>query len=232
MVPAERRKLRDLDWIGSILLTAASILIVFAFQQAGLDVNAWTKPLFLAPLIVGSMCWILLLAWEFAVARYWEDSIDAVMPIRLLKHRVFSFGAIATMLVGFTYLLVLYNLPFRFETVNLKTPLGAGVSILPLVGGAAIGTMSAGLLCAKKDRTFHLSIFGASSVVLGSALLSTLDNSIHAPAKAYGYQIFVGLGFGLTLAAVSIMSNFEVGMRDAGESGHAQILSLSPQFPL
>lgn len=217
MAPIERRRFREMDLTGCALLIAASVLSVFAFQQAGLDSNAWRKPVFIAPIVVGLLCWLLLMAWEVAVARYWESSVDAVIPIRLLKHRVFSLGAFATLLVGFTYLLVLYNLPFRFETVNLKSPLGAGVSILPLVGGAAIGSMTAGLLCAKKDRTFHVAVAGACSVVLGSALLSTLENSIHVSAKAYGYQVFVGLGFGLTLAAVSVMATFEVELRDVGK---------------
>ena len=199
-----------------MLLIAASVLSVFAFQQAGLDSNAWSKPVFIAPLVVSLLCWLLLMAWEVAVAFFWEPSVDAVIPIRLLKHRVFSVGVLATLLIGFTYLLVLYNLPSRFETVNRKSPLNAGVSILPLVGGAAIGSTIAGLLCAKKDRTFHVAVAGACSVVLGSVLLSTLKNSIHVPTKAYGYQVFVGLGFGLTIAAVSVMATFEVETRDAG----------------
>lgn len=217
MAPMERRKLREMDWIGCVLLITASVLTVFAFQQGGLDSNVWTKPLFIVPIAVGLLCWLLLMAWELAVARYWESSIDAVIPIRLLKHRVFSVGVLATLLVGFTYLAVLYSLPYRFETINLKSPLGAGISVLPLVGGAAIGSMAAGLLCAKKDRTFHVAVTGACSVVLGSALLSTLESSIHVSPNVYGYEVFVGVGFGLTLAAVTVMATFEVRKRDAGK---------------
>ena len=155
--------------------------------------------------------------WEVVVARYWEHSVDAIIPLRLLKHRIFSLGVIATFLLGFAYLLILYNLPFRFEAVNLKSALGAGASILPLVGGASFGSMLAGVLCGKKDRTFSVVVTGACGVVLGSALLSTLDNSIHTSAKEYAYQIFVGLGFGFVIVAVSVMATFEVEMRDAGE---------------
>ena len=218
MAPPERRKLRGMDWLGCVLLIAASVLSVFAFQQAGLASNPWNKPLFIAPLIVGLLCWGLLIVWEVVVARHWEHSIDAIIPLRLMKHRVFSLGVVATLLLGFAYLLILYNLPFRFEAVNLKSALGAGASILPLVGGASFGSMLSGVLCAKRDRTFPVVAVGACGVVLGSALLSTLDNSIHTSAKEYGYQVFVGLGFGLAIVAVSVMATYEVEMRDAGES--------------
>ena len=218
MAPKVRRSIRQLDLIGCVLLIAASVLSVFSFQHAGFDVNAWENSVFLAPLLLGILCWFLFLAWEIAVARRWESSIDAVIPIRLIRHRVFMTGVLSASLVGFTYLLVLYNLPFRFETVNLKSPLGAGISILPLVGGAAVGSMTAGLLCGKQDRTCCVCVVGACSVALGTALLSTLDSSTRIPAKAYGYQLFIGIGFGLTIVAVSVMATFEVELRDAGTS--------------
>ena len=217
MAPRERRKLRGMGWLGCVLLIAASVLSIFAFQQAGLHSNPWAKPLFIAPLAVGLLCWGLLMVSEILVARYWKDSIDAIIPLRLMKHRVFSLSVVATLLLGFAYLRILYNLPFRFEVVNLKSALGAGVSILPLVGGASFGSMLAGVLCAKKDRTFPVVTIGACGVVLGSALLSTLDNSTQTSAKEYVYQILVGLGFGLAIVAVSVMATYEVEMRDACE---------------
>lgn len=216
LTPFEHRSFRQLDWIGCMLLITASILSVFAFQQAGLDSNAWKRPIFIAPLVVGLLCWLLLIAWEVALAQYWEDSIDAIIPLRMFKSRVFSTGVLATLLTGFTYLLVVYNLPVRLEAVNQKSPLGAGVGILPLVGGAAVGSIAAGVLCAKKDRTFPVSFAGSCCVLIGSGLLSTLDDSVRLQAKAYGYQIFVGMGFGLTVASISVMASFEVQLRDTG----------------
>lgn len=152
------------------------------------------------------------------MAQYWEESelIDAIVPLRLFKSRVFSTGVFATLLTGFTYLLVVYNLPFRLEAVNQKSPLSAGIGILPLVGGAAVGSITAGMLCAKKDRTFPVSFAGTCCVLIGSGLLSTLEDSIHVQPKAYGYQVFVGLGFGLTVASISVMASFEVQLRDTG----------------
>ena len=88
-----------------------------------------TLNLHVTPLELGLRCWLLLIAWEVAVAQYWEESIDAIVPLRLLSSRVFSTGSLATLCTGFTYLLVVYNLPLRLEAVNQKSPLGAGVGI-------------------------------------------------------------------------------------------------------
>ncbi|KAI9659529.1 MAG: hypothetical protein M1821_001788 [Bathelium mastoideum] len=212
--PFRTRSIRRLDIPGCILLIAASVLSTFAFQEAGLDTRNWGSALFLASLLVGIVCWVALFAWEVAVARYWSATIDAVIPLHLLQHRVFAFGVVVTTLTGFTYFVVVYSIPFRFEVMNLKSPLGAGVGILPLVGASAVGSMVTGFWNAKKDMTFYGRFVGSCLVLIGAGLLCTLTNTLRVQVGIYGYQVFIGLGFGLIVAATSIMAKYEVEPRD------------------
>lgn len=124
---AERRPVRELDFLGCVLLIAASILVVFSFQEGGISNNAWGTAIFIAPLIVGCVCWVLLIGWEMIVARLWEYSIAATLPLRLLTLRVYISGVLATMLTGFPYFVVIYSLPLRFQVVNETSPLTAGI---------------------------------------------------------------------------------------------------------
>lgn len=215
---AQRRALRELDFIGCLLLIAASVLIVFAFQEGGLQPDGWGTARFIAPLVAGVVGWLLLFGWEVAVARFWASSVAAIFPLRLLKRRVYTAGALSTLLTGFPYLLIVYGLPLRFQVVNQKSALVAGIGLLPLLGAAAIGSMLGGIISGKKNRTFHTLTAGGCLMVLGTGLLSTLSDTIQVEAKTYGFQVFVGLGFGLTVSTVSMLAAIESEIRDHGTS--------------
>ena len=127
---AERRPIRELDFLGCLLLIAASILFVFPFQEGGIRTNSWGTAVFIAPLVVGCVCWVLLIGWEVTASRLWERSVAAMLPLRLLKHRVFMSCVLATMLTGFPYFVIIYSFPLRFQVVNQTSPLRAGIGWL------------------------------------------------------------------------------------------------------
>merc|ERR1712093_353317 len=62
--PIRLRPLKELDFFGAILVIAASVLLVFSFQQAGINSNSWSKAIFIAPLIIGILLWFVLFGWE------------------------------------------------------------------------------------------------------------------------------------------------------------------------
>lgn len=64
--------------------------------------------------------------------------------------------------------------------------------------------MSGGL-ARKKDLTSELLVIGTGIQVLGYGLMSSVSRSQGTPAAIYGYQIFLGLGFGLSIASATIM---------------------------
>ncbi|TGO78030.1 hypothetical protein BELL_0082g00250 [Botrytis elliptica] len=225
---SKRRPLRQLDLVGACILIIASILFVFAFQEAGLKTNSWNKPLFLIPLIMGIVFWILLFAWEFIVQKKWEEKLATMFPWRLIKNRVYMFGLATTLLTGFPYFVVIYSLPLRFQVVNGKSPLTAGLGLLPMLGSTAIASFLGGMLNGTKNRVFLTLLAGSGLSVIGTSSLSTLANTEYVEAKTYGFLVFVGLGFGLTVSTVSMLSNYESSIRDhavaQGITSQARIL--------
>lgn len=95
---AERRSIKELDIFGAFLVIAASVLVVFAFQEAGLKPNSWNTALFIAPLLVGCFFWVALFGWEVIVAKYWEGHIATMFPLRLIKQRIFMGYFLCTLL--------------------------------------------------------------------------------------------------------------------------------------
>ena len=131
-------------------------------------------------------------------------------------------GVLATMLTGFPYFVVIYSLPLYFQVVNGKSALLAGIGLLPLLGSAAVASMVGGIINGKKNRVFETLMVGACLMLIGTACLSTLSNTLEPEPKVYGFQVFVGLGFGLTVSTVSLLAAVECEIRDHG---------MLPSFP-
>lgn len=83
-----RASLARLDVGGAALLLSSSVLIVFAFEEAG-SRYGWASPAILASLIIGAALFVGFLGWEKFIGR--EGSVqEPVFPLRLLKDRIFA----------------------------------------------------------------------------------------------------------------------------------------------
>ena len=71
------------------------------------------------------------------------------------------------------------------------------------------GTAIGGKCSAKKNLTQETLIAGSLLIVPACGLLSTLSDSRHIEMKQYGFQMLLGLGFGLVFASLTLMINVE-----------------------
>ena len=213
----ERRSWKDLDFFGSLLLLAAAVLVIFAFQNAGGNADQWGHAVFLAPLLVGIACLIGLFVWEIIVERFLGDRLAVPFPLQLLRNHVYLAGMIHTMFLGFPYLMIIYAFPLRSQVVNGQSSLLAGVMLLPMLGGTAVGSVVGGMVNGKRDRMAESFLVSTCLMVLGCGLLSTLRVSSEVEGKALGFLVFVGFGFGMTASASTILANRESSIRDHGK---------------
>lgn len=205
-----KRKFREFDFIGALLILAASVLVVFALQQAGTGVYTWDSPLVLGTLISGCLCWLLLLAWEYYLHIYHHDTVASMFPFSIVLNRPYMAGVVVSTLTGFVYLLIVVSLPLRFQIVNLRTPASAGIHLLPLLISSAVGSTLGGMVSSKKNRVWQTFVVACSFILLGTGLLSTLGDSVNIRAKCYGFEVIIGLGVGSIFSSISIMSAVSV----------------------
>ncbi|PTB47766.1 hypothetical protein M431DRAFT_101588 [Trichoderma harzianum CBS 226.95] len=198
---------KQFDFVGTVLGITASILVVFAFQNAGeSEPKTWRRPIFIAPLVVGLACWLALFAWGFAIEKWFAQSIAPVFPIELLRNRRYARSMLTTFLLGYPYLLLIFLFPIRMQVVSGKSPLLAGLTLLPMLGTAAIGSMVSGKVNAVKDHLSGTLRCGSWLMGLGFVLLTTVRGPEN-DARALGFLAFVGFGFGLfTAAATNVIS--------------------------
>ncbi|KAI3323564.1 major facilitator superfamily transporter [Xylariaceae sp. AK1471] len=210
----ERRSWRELDYLGSALLIAATVLVVFPFQNAGGTADQWDQAIFLAPLIIGLVAFLGVFAWSIFVGRRWGDKMAAALPISLLRNRVYASAVLNTMFLGFPYILIVYAFPLRCQVVNGKEPLVAGVMLLPMLGASAIGSVISGKVNGKNDRSCETLLIATSFVTLGCGLLTTVPSSVGLEPKTLGFLVFVGLGFGLSVSTTTMLAALQSSIRD------------------
>ncbi|KAI1757108.1 major facilitator superfamily transporter [Xylaria castorea] len=210
----ERRSWRELDYLGSFMLIVATVLVVFPFQNVGGVAEQWGQATFLAPLIVGVIAFLGVFAWSLFINRRWGDKIAAALPMSLLRNRIFTSAALSTMFLGFPYILIVYAFPLRCQVVNGKDALIAGVMLLPMSGSSAIGSALSGRINGKKDRSCETLVVATGFVTLGCGLLTTVSGSVGLEAKALGFLVFVGLGFGLSVSTTTMLAAWQSSIRD------------------
>jgi hypothetical protein len=225
---SERKPFKEMDVVGSFLLIAASVLVVFSFQESGVHPNFWGTALFIAPLVAGCFSWLLLAGWEVLIQKRWQYSIAPLFPASLVKRKVYMAGALTALITGFPYYVVIYNIPLHLQIVNGKSPLVAGLGLLPLLASTAVGSMLGGAISSKKDLSFYTLTIGSCLMTLGTGLLSTISSGSKVDVKIYGFEVFVGLGFGLSVSTASILAAIQCEIKDHGMSAFGSVTFLLP----
>ncbi|KAI1382442.1 major facilitator superfamily transporter [Hypoxylon crocopeplum] len=212
--PIQRRSWRELDYVGSLLLIAAAVLVVFPFQNAGLTTDQWSKAIFIAPVVIGVVLWVALFGWSVFVEWRWGDAIIATLPMRLLRDRVYASAVLNTLILGFPYMLIVYSFPLRLQIVNGQDALIAGVMLLPMLGSSAVGSVISGAINSEKNRMFETLLIATCLMEVGCALLSTLSSSYDVQSEALGFLVFVGLGFGMTVSTTTMLATYHSSLSD------------------
>ncbi|PQK13897.1 hypothetical protein BB8028_0004g08280 [Beauveria bassiana] len=217
--PPSRLQWKNFDFFGTLLIIAASVLIVFAFQRAGeTSRNIFSSSIFIAPLTTGLLCWGGVFVWAFLVeiGRFGAGLVPA-LPFKLFRNRHYTSAALTTLLIGYPYLQIIFTFPSRAQIVSGKSVMMSGLELLPLVGGSALGSVIGGMVNGKKNFLFETIATGCCFTLLGCGLLSTVQGRAD-DAKALGFLVFAGLGFGLSTAAATMLVTFEAAIADAASA--------------
>lgn len=79
-----------IDFLGTLLILAASALHAYGFEYAGTDVNAWSSPLVLSMVIIAALCWVCFFIWEIYLAKRPNSKVKPVFPMRIIRHRIMA----------------------------------------------------------------------------------------------------------------------------------------------
>jgi MFS transporter, DHA2 family, multidrug resistance protein len=223
LMPESRSEHRPrLDLIGVAVSSVGLIALVYGFIKAGED--GWGDSTALATIVAGVVVLIAFVAWERRVSR--RPGGQPLVQLSLFESASFTWGTILSTLVSFALFGILFAMPLYFRDVRGLDSLGAGIRLLPMIGGMVVGMLVGTRLQSptkNADGTPGPPRLGAKALVtagfavMAAALLAGAFTSIRS-GTGYGAAWFAVAGAGLGLAMPSAM-NAALGALSAERSG-------------
>lgn len=162
LVPESRDpEAKPVDFVGAALSTAAVALLIYAIIEAPSE--GWAAPLTLAG-FAGSAVLAVAFSW-------WEIRIEhPLLNFQLFRRLRFSTGAGAISLAFFALMGMVFAFTQYLQFVRGYTALEAGIRLLPLAAGIAIGARGGERL----NRKFGTNVVVGSGMVLLAGTLSMI----------------------------------------------------------
>ncbi|KAL0944550.1 major facilitator superfamily transporter [Colletotrichum truncatum] len=183
-----REKILQMDLIGTSLIMGATISFLLALQWGG-NTHAWNSSV-----IIGLFVGFGLIIITFGVLEWYQGERAMITP-RLISDRTVYISSAYSFFFGGSYFVLVYYLPIYFQSVGNTSPTESGVRNLPLIIAVTIATISSGISISITGIYAPILVGGAAIATVSAGLLYTLDIGTGS-GKWIGYQILAGLGWG------------------------------------
>lgn len=192
LMPADGPTTRPrLDVVGLLLLSPAVVGLLLGLSGVG-EGGGLGRPAVWGPLVAGLVLLAAFVGW--ALRRRGEALVD----VRLLRHRPLATSASLLFLTGASLYGVMLLLPLSFQELRATDALGAGLLLVPQGVGALLSRTLAGRL---NDRLGPRPVAVAGFLLLG---LATLPFAYAGPGTPVWWLVLVLLVRGVGLGAVTI----------------------------
>lgn len=188
------------DFLGAVTLVLMLVLLLLGLNSGG-NIVPWTHPLVLISLPLSGIFLLLFIFVEDRIAS------EPVIPVRLLLDRTVLCGCLANWFGTMSFFAILYYGPIYFQVRGLSST-QAGVRLIPMSAGAALGSLGVGIITRITGRYYILSAAIEGMLVLAYALIAGTFN-IHTPAAPpLIYFLLAGTGYSgmLTTTLLGLIS--------------------------
>ncbi|KAL4733064.1 MFS general substrate transporter [Aspergillus similis] len=184
-----KEKILQIDPIGTIFLICTITAYILPLQFGG-QTKAWNSSTVIGLLVGFPLMIIAFMVWE------WFQGERAAFPPRLISNRLILVNSIYAFLFAGSYFIIVYYLPYYFQSIQNVSPTMSGVRNLPLIVSMSLAIIVSGGSITKTGHTAPLMVVGGVLATIGSGLLYSLDIGT-STGKWIGYQIVGGVGWGL-----------------------------------
>ncbi|HUN30499.1 MAG TPA: MDR family MFS transporter [Trebonia sp.] len=203
----KRRVDHRIDYLGGILLgvVATAIILVAAWGGSEYSWGSWE--------VLGTIA-IAILAF-IGFVRVEQRAEEPMLPLHLFKIRNFTLSMSMTFFLGLGLFGVLTFIPLYQQTVQGASPTVSGLLLTPMMLGSMVTSVIAGQLVTKTGKYKLLPIIGGLIMTLGMYLLSRIGVHTTRTDSALDFVV-LGLGMGLMMQLVSLISQNAVELKDMG----------------
>ncbi len=202
------RRGRRIDYLGAILLTSATTLLLLALSLGG-NAYSWQSPEILGFALATLITGILFVIRERLAA-------EPILPLHLFTNRVF---VIACLVLSLTFMAMMGAgtfFPVFFQLVLGVAPAKSGLLSGPFMLGIVVSSSVGGRMVARTGRYKPFQLIGVSTALCAYIALTAgawLGGGILAIEPAL---IALGLGLGLVTPNMTIAIQNALGLEDMG----------------
>ncbi len=185
-----RRHAHSLDWLGAVLImtTLSAFTVLASIGGTGFG---WTSG---EALVFG----VVIVAAAVGFALRERRTVEPVLPLRLFADSVIRGNVGVNFTSGLLLFCGIYFVPLYMQEVHGISPTASGLVLVPVMFGAAFGTVISGRRVEHGSRIKPWPIAGAVCAMGGMGLLSSLTE--HTPTLVVGcYVLLLGTGCGLMM---------------------------------
>ena len=166
-------RVRDLDYLGIGVFTAAAISLLLGLTNKGLtdstgQLYAWSSPNVLFFLVAAA-----LLTAGFVAAEHYAK--EPIIPLDLFRNRSYTTLNIATFFIAFGFFCAIIFLPRYFQAVQGLSATASGYRTWPLMLGLILSSTTSGILVSRTGKYKAILIGSMTVLTLGMFLLTRLD---------------------------------------------------------
>ena len=205
----ERRARADVT--GIVISSAGLTSLTYGLIKAGDD--GWSDGVAIATMIAGVLVLAVFAAWERLVGRPDRPgrtgrprrARQPLVDLGLFRSAGFTWGTVLSTLVSFALFGLVFAMPQYFLDVRGVDSLGAGLRMLPMIGGLAVGLALGQRLQTPRKRGASAGTAGEATAPVSPKVLVAIGFAIMAGALAAGTRTTVasGTGFAATWFAVT-----------------------------
>ncbi|KAI1759003.1 putative multidrug resistance protein fnx1 [Hypoxylon sp. FL1150] len=204
---------KALDFTGAFLMLAGLALLISGLEQAA-TLLSWSSATVIAPICVSAFVWVAFFASQWYATRP-QSPTEPVFPWRFIQSREIMGLLVNSFMTGSVSITCIIQLPIRYQTTVGSTPLNAGIRLLPFVLCGPLGvTLTAAISKKRRVPPIYVGIAGVLFQILGLAFIAEgpADNPDWTPL--YGLEILTGLGMGISIGIVTLLTPYIAEKRD------------------
>ncbi|MEU6076723.1 MDR family MFS transporter [Micromonospora sp. NPDC047074] len=206
-LPTVRRENVKIDYLGATLIAAgvSLLLIWISFVDDSFAWVSWQS----AAMVGGSLVLLALAVWVESRAD------EPVVPLDLVRQRTTALAILGSLAVGMAMFGGAVFLGQYFQIGRGYSPTEAGLLTIPMMAGVLGSSIIAGRLITKTGKIKPYIVFGAIVLVIGFAMLGTIDHE--TSLTLVGAAMFiVGVGVGMTMQNLVLAVQNTVSLKDIG----------------
>jgi predicted MFS family arabinose efflux permease len=184
---------REIDYVGAILMTGASVSGVMAVSFGGVT-YPWNSGKIIGLFCCSGILYILLGVQQVNII--YTTITRRIFPVEFFKSRTVLILFAMTAAGGSSIFLPIYMAPIYFQFTRGDGALQSGVRLLPFIMVMIFAVIANGAFLSKFGYYMPWYLVGGILIITGGALMFTVDVS-SSDSSIYGYTVLIGFGVGL-----------------------------------